>query len=111
MNSRSIRSSRRRASRERWSSSTLGTLRLHKYNPRAASKVIGGFEAVRDPQMSAERLRAKPALEANHIILLDRASDRNRRVRRLLRWRCTPESGKRAMHVDNQPGSWSVAIW
>jgi hypothetical protein len=29
MSSRSIRSSRRRASRERWSSSTLGTLWLH----------------------------------------------------------------------------------
>ena len=29
MNSRSIRSSRRRASRERWSSSTLDKLRLH----------------------------------------------------------------------------------
>jgi hypothetical protein len=30
MSSRSIRSSRRRASRERWSSSTLDKLRLHR---------------------------------------------------------------------------------
>jgi len=52
--------------------------------------------------MSAECSSAKPALEANHIILLNGASDRHRRSQ----WpvhRCgTPDTGKGAVHLDNQ---------
>jgi len=53
--------------------------------------------------MPAKHLRAKPALEADDVILLDRASSRHRRSGRLLRGRDTPETGKSAMHLDNQP--------
>jgi hypothetical protein len=44
-----------------------------------AAAVITDLEIVGVPQMSAESLCAKPALKADHIILLDRASDRHRR--------------------------------
>jgi hypothetical protein len=67
-----------------------------------AGAVIGDFETVRDPQMPAERLRTKTALEANHIILLDRASDWHCGPGRLLHGRGTPETGKRPMHLVNQ---------
>jgi hypothetical protein len=67
-----------------------------------ASTVIGDFEAVHDPKMLAERLRAKPALEANHIIPLDRESDWHRRSQRLLHRCGTPETGESSMHLDNQ---------
>jgi hypothetical protein len=67
-----------------------------------ADAVITDLEIVRVPQMSAERLCAKPALEADYILLLDRASDRHRRPQRLLRRRGTPETGKSVMHPDNQ---------
>jgi hypothetical protein len=53
-------------------------------------------------QMAAQGLGAKPALEANDVMLLDRASDRNRRFRLLLHRCGTPETGKRPMHLDNQ---------
>ena len=52
--------------------------------------------------MTAQRLRAKPALEANYIILLHRASDRHRRLRRLLHRLGPPETGQCPMHHDNQ---------
>jgi len=52
--------------------------------------------------MPAKHLRAKPALEADDVILLDRASDRHRRPGWLLRGRDTPQTGKGAMHVDYQ---------
>jgi hypothetical protein len=72
-------------------------------NPAAiASTIISDFEAVGDPQMAAEHLRAIPALEANDVILLDRASDRNRRLRRLLRRCGTPETGEHPMHLHDQ---------
>jgi hypothetical protein len=62
-----------------------------------------GLEAVSGSQMATERLRSKPAFEANDMVPLDRASKRNRRPRRILRWRrLTPKSGKRPMHFDNQ---------
>jgi hypothetical protein len=74
----------------------------HRQVPAAA--IIGDFETVRDPQMPAERLRTKPALETNHIVLLYRALDRNRRCRRLLHRCGTPEPGEGAIHLDNQSG-------
>ena len=48
--------------------------------------------------MPAKHLRAKPAREADDviIILLDRASDRHRRPGWLLRGRDTPQTGKGA---------------
>jgi hypothetical protein len=64
--------------------------------------IISDFEAVGDPQMAAEHLRAISALEANDVILLDRASDRNRRLRRLLRRSGMPKTGERPMHLDDQ---------
>ena len=67
-----------------------------------AGAVIGDFQAVGNPQMPTEHLRAKPALKANDVILLDRASDRNRRLRRLFRRCGTPETGERAMHLHDQ---------
>src|SRR5438552_1625734 len=75
---------------------------IHRQLPAGA--VIGDYEAVGDLQMPAEHLRAKPAFEANDVILLDRASDRNCRPRRLLHRWGTPETGKGAMHLDNQSG-------
>ena len=66
-----------------------------------AGAVIADSEAVPDPQMWAERRRAKPALETNHIILLDRATDPHRRSRRLLRQCGTLNTGKGAMHLAN----------
>jgi hypothetical protein len=63
---------------------------------------ISGFEAMGDPQMAAKHFRVIPALEANDVNLLDRASDRNRRFPRLLRRCCTPETGERAMHLADQ---------
>jgi hypothetical protein len=68
-----------------------------------AGAVIGIFEIMGDPQMSAERLRAVPALEANHIVLLHRSPDRHRRFGGLLNWwRATPEIGERLIHLDDQ---------
>lgn len=65
-------------------------------------KVFDDAEAVDGQQMSAERLRAIPALEANHVILLDRSPDRHGRPKRLLRrWRPS-ETSKSAMHLDDQ---------
>ena len=67
-----------------------------------AGAVIGDFEIMGDPQMPAEHLGAIPALEANDVILLYRASNRNRRHQRFLhRWR-TLETGERSMHLANQ---------
>jgi hypothetical protein len=67
-----------------------------------ARAVSGNIKAVSDAQMAAENLCAKPALEANHVILLHRASDRHRWPRRLLhRWGAT-ETGQCAMHLDDQ---------
>jgi hypothetical protein len=57
---------------------------------------------VRDPQMPAQRLRAKSALEANDIILLHRAADRHRRPRRLLHRCGVPETRECAVHFDDQ---------
>jgi hypothetical protein len=51
---------------------------------------------------SPRRQAAKPAFEANDIFELHRSPDRNRRPRRLLRVGGTPETGKGAMHLDNQ---------
>jgi hypothetical protein len=68
-----------------------------------AGAVIGVFEIMGDPQMSAKRLRTIPALEANHIVLLHRSPDRHRRFAGLLHWwRATPEIGERLMHLDDQ---------
>ena len=64
--------------------------------------VISDFEAVGDPQMATKHLRAISALEANDVILLDRALDRNRRLRRRLRRGGTPKAGERPMHLDDQ---------
>ena len=67
-----------------------------------AGAVIGDFEIMGDPQMPAEHLGAIPALEANDVILLYRASNRNRRHQRFLhRWRAS-ETGERSMHLANQ---------
>jgi hypothetical protein len=74
------------------------------YRQVPAAAIIGDVETVRDPQMPAERLRTKPALETNHIFLLYRASDRHRRCRRLLHPCSTPETGEGAMHLYNQSG-------
>src|SRR5215831_3420621 len=52
--------------------------------------------------MAAERARAIPALKADDVISPDRASDRHRRLRRGLHWGSQSETGKRAMHLDNQ---------
>jgi hypothetical protein len=59
-----------------------------------AGAVILGFDTVLYPRMPAQRLHAKPAFKANHIIPLYRSSDRHRR-RRLLQLWSTPETGKR----------------
>jgi hypothetical protein len=68
-----------------------------------AGAVIGVFEIMSDPQMSAKRLRTIPALEANHIVLLHRSPDRHRRFAGFLHWwRATPEIGERLMHLDDQ---------
>jgi hypothetical protein len=67
-----------------------------------AGAVIGDLETVCDPQMPAKRLCAKPALEADDVVLLHRASDRRCRLGWLLHRWGTPETGKRAMHPDNQ---------
>jgi hypothetical protein len=66
-----------------------------------ARAVSGDIKAVSDAQMAAENLCAKPALEANHVILLYRASDRYRRPWRLWRRWSASETGKGAMHLDN----------
>ena len=55
-----------------------------------------------DPQMAAEHLRGIPALEADDVILLDRAPDRNRRFTPLLGRCCAPEAGERLMHLRDQ---------
>jgi hypothetical protein len=69
-----------------------------------AGAVIGVFEIMGDPQMSAKRLRTIPALEANHTVLLHRSPDRHRRFAGLLHWwPATPEIGERLMHLDDQP--------
>jgi hypothetical protein len=52
--------------------------------------------------MQAKHLRAKPALEADDVILLDRASGRHRGSGWLLLGRDTPETGKSAMYLDDQ---------
>jgi hypothetical protein len=64
---------------------------------------LGDLEPVRDSQMPAERLRAKPALKANHIILLRRAADRHRWPRRpCLYRRGHPETAQCPIYRDNQ---------
>jgi hypothetical protein len=68
-----------------------------------AGPVIGVFEIMSDPQMSAERLCLIPALEANYIVLLHRSPDRHRRFEGLLHWRhVTPEINERLMYLDDQ---------
>jgi len=69
----------------------------------------GDFGAVCDPQMPEEHLRAKPALEANHIILLDRGSDRHRAPGRLSHGRGTPDTGKRS--TINLASSSAPILW
>jgi hypothetical protein len=54
--------------------------------------------------MSAKHLRAKSTFEADDVILMYRASDRHRRPRRLLHRWSTPQTGERAMHLNNQSG-------
>ena len=69
-----------------------------------AGAVGGGFEAMSDPQVPAEHLGTKPTLEADDVIQLDRAPDRDRRLGLLLhRGRAAPESGEPAMHLGYQP--------
>ena len=64
---------------------------------------MGDLEPVRDPQMPAEHLRARPALKANHIILLHRAADRHRWLPRLFLYRRgAPETGQCPVYRDNQ---------
>ena len=60
-----------------------------------AGPILGDLEPVRNPQMLAQHLCAKPAFEANHKTRLDRAADRHRRRRQLLHRWGTPETGKR----------------
>jgi hypothetical protein len=64
--------------------------------------VVSGFEAMGDPQMAAKHLRGIPALEADDVILVDRAPDRNRRRRQVLCRGGTPETGERLMHLRDQ---------
>jgi hypothetical protein len=55
-------------------------------------------------QMATQGFAAEPAFEAHDIVGLHRATDRYRRSGWLfLRGRDTPETGKSAMHLDNQP--------
>jgi len=49
-----------------------------------AGAVIGDFKIMGDPEMPTEHLGVIPAIEADDIVLLHRASNRNRRLRRLL---------------------------
>jgi len=51
--------------------------------------------------MAAQSPGVKPAFETNNVILPYRASDRHRRLRRLLHWWGRPETGKGTMHLDN----------
>jgi hypothetical protein len=67
-----------------------------------AGAIIGDFEAVGDPEMAAEHPCAIPALEADDVIGLYRASNRNCRLRRLCRGRATSEIGESSMHFDNE---------
>jgi len=73
---------------------------IQRQSPTGA--VISDLKVVGDPQMAAEHLRAIPALEANDVIMLDRASNWNRRLRRFLPRCGTPETGKDPMHLDDQ---------
>ena len=54
---------------------------------------------MRDAQMTTQCLRAMPTLEAHDVIVLNRASDWHRRLRRLFH---APETGERPMHLDDQ---------
>ena len=70
-----------------------------------AGAVGSGFEAVSGPQVPAEHLGAIPALEADDMILLDRAPDRHGWLGLFLRrGHSAPESGEPAMHLGNQAG-------
>src|SRR5690242_7846959 len=67
-----------------------------------AVAVIGHFEIMGDPKMTAENPGAILALEENDVIRLHRASNRNRRHQRLFhQWRM-PETAERSMHLGNQ---------
>ena len=55
-----------------------------------------------DPKMPTEHLRVIPALEADDVIGLHRAANRNCRLRRLCRGRATSEIGESSMHFDNE---------
>jgi hypothetical protein len=64
-----------------------------------AGAVIGDFEIMGDPQIPAEHLGAIPALEANDVILLYRASNRNRRHQRFLQ----ADAGPWDLKLDTSP--------
>ena len=68
-----------------------------------ARTVVRNFETMGGPQMPAEHLRAKPALEADDVIGLHRASDRNCRSACLRHWRGgLPKAGECTMDGDDQ---------
>jgi hypothetical protein len=67
-----------------------------------AGAVVRDFEIMGDPQMPAKHLSAIPALEADHMIGLYRASDRNCRLGRPHRRRAAAEIGETPMHLDDE---------
>jgi hypothetical protein len=89
--------------RARFVESSAATRRGHPTGPLAAD-----LSPVR-PAASTKRLCAKAAIEAHDIIPLNRASDRNRRLQRLL-YRCgTPETGKHPSY-RYQRGRFAIMI-
>src|SRR5712691_8017445 len=67
-----------------------------------ARAIRRGFEPMSDADVPAQHLAAEAAVETDHIVLLHRAPDRNRRRRRFFRRRGAPETGKRSPHFNNE---------